>query len=354
MTLFGGVAAVWGPVIGAAILVPLAEITECRAGEYPAAASRAWSTARPSSSSCWRRRRGCSGRSATAGSSRLPPAAAAGAVPRSPAPPCDQPHRDGPLLDVDGLSRSFGGLRAVSDVSFTVKDGEILGIIGPNGAGKTTLFNLLNGVLPADAGSATLGGESMLGRKVHQVCRMGVGAHLPGGAQLPAPAAARQRDRRRLRRRTCRTTQRSTRRSALCIASAASPGRHGGRATYQQAAAADGTGPRAGRPAAAAAAGRDAGRASAATNATRCWTCCTAARGRHDHRASSSTRCTRCCASPIVSSCWITARVLAAGMPRDVVENRAVIEAYLGKKWLAQTGCLRSATSPSPMAACAR
>ena len=60
-------------------------------------------------------------------------------------------------------------------MSFTVARGEILGIIGPNGAGKTTLFNLLNGVLPADEGSATLAGESMLGRKVHQVCRMGVG-----------------------------------------------------------------------------------------------------------------------------------------------------------------------------------
>ena len=80
----------------------------------------------------------------------------------------------GPLLEVAGLSRSFGGLRAVSDVSFAVAEGEILGIIGPNGAGKTTLFNVLNGVLTADAGSATLAGKSMLGRKVHQVCRMGV------------------------------------------------------------------------------------------------------------------------------------------------------------------------------------
>ena len=80
-----------------------------------------------------------------------------------------------PLLEVHNLSRSFGGLRAVSEVSFTVARGEILGIIGPNGAGKTTLFNLLNGVLPADEGSATLAGQPMLGRKVHQVCRMGVG-----------------------------------------------------------------------------------------------------------------------------------------------------------------------------------
>jgi len=80
-----------------------------------------------------------------------------------------------PLLQVAGLSRSFGGLRAVNDVTFEVKSGEILGIIGPNGAGKTTLFNLLNGVLSADTGTATLAGRSMLGQKVHQVCRMGVG-----------------------------------------------------------------------------------------------------------------------------------------------------------------------------------
>ena len=100
-------------------------------------------------------------------------------------PPCSKPAprrqpvqrkpSSGDLLRVEGLSRSFGGLRAVSEVSFSVGDGEILGIIGPNGAGKTTLFNLLNGVLAADEGSATLGGQSMLGRKVHQVCRMGVG-----------------------------------------------------------------------------------------------------------------------------------------------------------------------------------
>ncbi len=79
------------------------------------------------------------------------------------------------LMSVEGLSKSFGGLRAVSNVSFTIGHGEILGIIGPNGAGKTTLFNVLNGVLPADEGTATLAGESMLGKKVHQVCRMGVG-----------------------------------------------------------------------------------------------------------------------------------------------------------------------------------
>ena len=95
--------------------------------------------------------------------------------------PCPLPRgergKDGgrALLEVDSLSRAFGGLRAVSEVSFSIADGEILGIIGPNGAGKTTLFNVLNGVLEADAGSARLDGQAMLGRKTHEICRMGVG-----------------------------------------------------------------------------------------------------------------------------------------------------------------------------------
>ena len=81
----------------------------------------------------------------------------------------------GGLLVVRGLSESFGGLRAVEEVDFTVEAGEILGIIGPNGAGKTTLFNLLNGVLPADAGSAVFDGHQLCGLKVHQVARLGIG-----------------------------------------------------------------------------------------------------------------------------------------------------------------------------------
>jgi ABC-type branched-subunit amino acid transport system ATPase component len=63
----------------------------------------------------------------------------------------------------------------VQDVGFLVAAGEILGIIGPNGAGKTTLFNLLNGVLPADAGSAQFGSHELRGRKVHQIARLGIG-----------------------------------------------------------------------------------------------------------------------------------------------------------------------------------
>ncbi len=57
-----------------------------------------------------------------------------------------------PLLEVRGLSKAFGGLRAVDDLSFTVREGEILGLLGPNGSGKTTVFNLIAGTFPPDGG----------------------------------------------------------------------------------------------------------------------------------------------------------------------------------------------------------
>jgi branched-chain amino acid transport system permease protein len=79
------------------------------------------------------------------------------------------------VLRVLNLSRAFGGLRAVQDVSFEVRKGEVLGIIGPNGAGKTTLFNLLNGFIKPDAGDVMFGGERVLGLKPNRICRLGIG-----------------------------------------------------------------------------------------------------------------------------------------------------------------------------------
>ena len=66
-----------------------------------------------------------------------------------------------PMLEIDGLSRRFGGLLAVDDVSFTVRSSCVHGLIGPNGAGKTTLFNVISGVLPATSGSVRLLGERL-------------------------------------------------------------------------------------------------------------------------------------------------------------------------------------------------
>ena len=78
------------------------------------------------------------------------------------------------LLEVANVSKSFRGLRAVDDVSFTVEKGSILGIIGPNGAGKTTLFNCVAGALTPDTGTVHLGGADVTGAAPHKVSRAGM------------------------------------------------------------------------------------------------------------------------------------------------------------------------------------
>ena len=79
------------------------------------------------------------------------------------------------LLEVQGLSKRFRGLRAVSNVSFEVPQGAIIALIGPNGAGKTTTFNLIAGVFPPDEGSVRLGGVPITGLKPHRICAAGIG-----------------------------------------------------------------------------------------------------------------------------------------------------------------------------------
>jgi len=79
------------------------------------------------------------------------------------------------LLEVQNLSKAFGGVKAVAQVSFTVAAGELLAMIGPNGAGKSTCFNMLNGQLRPDEGSIRLEGRELLGRSPREVWRMGVG-----------------------------------------------------------------------------------------------------------------------------------------------------------------------------------
>jgi branched-chain amino acid transport system ATP-binding protein len=79
-----------------------------------------------------------------------------------------------PLLEVRNVTKRFGGLVAVSDVSFTIVQGEILGLIGPNGAGKTTLFNLVNGVYHPDKGSITFDGQDITRRAPNQVVHLGL------------------------------------------------------------------------------------------------------------------------------------------------------------------------------------
>jgi branched-chain amino acid transport system ATP-binding protein len=79
-----------------------------------------------------------------------------------------------PLLEVTGISRRFGGLQAVHDLSLSVAPDEVLGLIGPNGAGKTTAFNLLSGFLAPDRGQIRFDGRSIVGLPPHAICRLGL------------------------------------------------------------------------------------------------------------------------------------------------------------------------------------
>ena len=78
------------------------------------------------------------------------------------------------MLELTSVSKSFGGLHVLHDVSLSVPEGAIFGLIGPNGAGKTTVFNLITGLLPPSGGGIAFNGESLLRRKPHAITRMGI------------------------------------------------------------------------------------------------------------------------------------------------------------------------------------
>jgi len=78
------------------------------------------------------------------------------------------------ILDVRGISKRFGGLQALSDVTFSVPAGQIVGLIGPNGAGKTTFFSTLVGLIRPDRGTVTLAGQSLVGLKPHRIAAYGM------------------------------------------------------------------------------------------------------------------------------------------------------------------------------------
>jgi branched-chain amino acid transport system ATP-binding protein len=78
------------------------------------------------------------------------------------------------FLDVKGLTKHFGGLTAVSDLTFELNKGEILGIIGPNGAGKTTVFNLITGFYHPNAGTVFFKGQKITGLRPYQICEQGL------------------------------------------------------------------------------------------------------------------------------------------------------------------------------------
>lgn len=190
VTLFGGVGTLWGPLIGAAILIPLGEglhsvlghsIPGIQHAVYGLALILAVTLA--PEGIFWSVRDWIAARRPPAprDASRetVVPAAA-----RATASPISLPASLTPeLLSVSGLSKSFRGLRAVQDVSFSVPEGVVFGLIGQNGAGKTTVFNLLNGFITPDAGRVTYLGQDITGLAPHRISRSRIGRSF----QVPRP-----------------------------------------------------------------------------------------------------------------------------------------------------------------------
>jgi ABC-type branched-subunit amino acid transport system ATPase component/ABC-type branched-subunit amino acid transport system permease subunit len=186
VAMFGGVGTVWGPVIGSVILIPLAETLNAEAGSrLPGIQGVIFGLAIicvilvAPEGLFWKVRDLLRKRSApqAVAPPRAPDpqlATAIAALPKRERPQRSQETKD-IVLEVRNLSRAFGGLKAVQDVSFKLRRNEILGIIGPNGAGKTTVFNLLNGFLRPDQGEVLIDGRNMSGRKPHELCEAGIG-----------------------------------------------------------------------------------------------------------------------------------------------------------------------------------
>uniref|UniRef100_A0A9E8CQX2 Branched-chain amino acid ABC transporter ATP-binding protein/permease n=1 Tax=Bosea sp. NBC_00436 TaxID=2969620 RepID=A0A9E8CQX2_9HYPH len=183
VAMFGGVGTVWGPVIGSLILIPLSETLHAEFGSrLPGIQGVIYGLAiilvilLAPEGVYWKvrdklRQRGQAGTGQEPAAATLTPPS----EPEPALPPRKRVTQGRKLLEVSGLSKSFGGLKAVQNVGFSVIEGQILGIIGPNGAGKTTLFNLLNGFLKPDRGSVLLDGKEMVGSKPHALCAAGVG-----------------------------------------------------------------------------------------------------------------------------------------------------------------------------------
>ena len=177
VALVGGIGTLWGPLIGAAVMVPVSEVLDSTVGDrlpgiqgvvYGAALMLIMIGA--PDGLYWRVHqliRSRAARGAAASRPAIVPAGGDAAVASAPA--------GGVLLEVRDVSKAFIGLQALSDVGFDVHEREILGVIGPNGAGKTTLFNVLNGFLVPDRGEVRLRGERVTGLRPSALCRRGLG-----------------------------------------------------------------------------------------------------------------------------------------------------------------------------------
>jgi ABC-type branched-subunit amino acid transport system ATPase component/ABC-type branched-subunit amino acid transport system permease subunit len=176
VSLVGGIGTLWGPLIGAAVMVPVSEVLDSTVGDrLPGIQGVVYGAALilimlyAPEGLYWRVHQLVRARAGRG----------AGGVRPVIAPATDGALADAPtgavLLEVRDVWKAFIGLQALSEVSFDVREREILGVIGPNGAGKTTLFNVLNGFLVPDRGTVRFRGEMVLGLRPSALCRRGLG-----------------------------------------------------------------------------------------------------------------------------------------------------------------------------------
>ena len=206
----GGVGQTWGPVVGAAFLIPLAMFLDDSIGEsVPGAQELVYAAALvlvalliprgilPAIESGFRRVATRPGRSREPGGRRLLGRLAA--PPQRPSPFLSMPRRplrprpprpsDAPVLEVEGIAKSFGANRVLSDVAFRIDAGRRVGIIGPNGAGKTTLFNIITAHLRADAGRILFKGMKVDRMRAPRRYELGMSRtfQVPQGFHLMSP-----------------------------------------------------------------------------------------------------------------------------------------------------------------------
>jgi branched-chain amino acid transport system permease protein len=194
VAMFGGVGTVWGPVIGALTLVPLSAWLDAELAEVlPGIQGVVYGVAiiavvlLAPEGVFWKLRDLLAKRFGEREPMTRPGKPSGTSADVTPVSTADADGDAGqrfvvnsktattPLLEVSGLSKTFGGLKAVDGIDFDVSPGEILGVIGPNGAGKTTLFNLLNGFIPANAGTVRFAGARIDGQRPNRICASGIG-----------------------------------------------------------------------------------------------------------------------------------------------------------------------------------
>jgi branched-chain amino acid transport system permease protein len=177
VSLVGGIGTLWGPLIGAAVMVPVSEVLDATVGDrlpgiqgvvYGAALMLIMLYA--PEGLYWRIHQAIRARAGRGAGGARPVVAPAPDAPAAASAPAGAV-----LLEVRDVWKAFIGLQALSEVSFDVREREILGVIGPNGAGKTTLFNVLNGFLIPERGTVRFRGETVTGLRPSALCRRGLG-----------------------------------------------------------------------------------------------------------------------------------------------------------------------------------